>query len=125
VPTLAYFRDRLRPGGALIFTTHGQRSIDLIRRDPATVELVRAACQGWTGDYGLGEVASELLERVRATGFAFEDYGWADDAKWGLSVSTPEWVRRTAAEVDGLELVLHVPQGWSEHQDVWTFRRSR
>jgi len=124
VPTLRYFRDRLRPGGAMIFTTHGERSIQLLARDPGTIEIVRSACEGWTGDYGLDDAdAAAMVKRARDTGFAFTDYGWDVGAAWGLSVSTPEWVRRIVASVDDLELVAFVPHGWSEHQDVWAYTR--
>jgi SAM-dependent methyltransferase len=123
VPTLRYFRERLRPGGVLIFTTHGERSIDLLARDPAAVDLVRTACEGWTGDYGVRD-ADAMVQRARSSGFAFEDYGWDPAAKWGVSVSTPAWVRAAADEAGGLEFVQHAPHGWYEHQDVWTFTRS-
>ncbi|MBV8235133.1 MAG: hypothetical protein JO075_05460 [Acidimicrobiia bacterium] len=120
-PTLDYFRRRLRVGGALIFTTHGERSIALIERDPATVDVVRAACSGWSGDYGIPDAGS-MVARVRDSGFAFTAYEGSHD--WGISVSTAEWVRRRVDDVGGLELVRHAPHGWSEHQDVWTFKRS-
>jgi SAM-dependent methyltransferase len=125
IPTLRYFRDRLRPGGATIFTTHGERSIGLLARDPAAVQVVSAACRGWTGDYGVGDAAAAMLESARETGFAFESYRWDDSAKWGVSVSAAGWVRAIVEAAGGLEYVHHVPQGWSEHQDVWTFTRSR
>jgi lipopolysaccharide biosynthesis glycosyltransferase/SAM-dependent methyltransferase len=120
-PTIAYFRDRLRPGGVLIFTTHGERSLALLERDPAAIAIVSAACGGWTGDYGIAE-AEALVEAVRRSGFAFSGYETSES--WGISVSSAEWVRRTVDGVGGLELVRHVPQGWSEHQDVWTYVRS-
>ncbi len=125
VPTLRYLRDRLRPGGAMIVTTHGERSVQLLARDPATVHLVQEACHGWDGDYGVGDAAGSMVARVREAGFAFEPYGWDALGAWGTSASTAGWVRATAAAAGGLDVVLHVPHGWFEHQDVWTFTRSR
>ncbi len=122
VPTLRFLRDRLRPGGALIFTTHGNRSLDLLARDPAAVDIVRSVCAGWTGDYGVRDAAA-MVHRARESGFAFEDYRWEPGPKWGVSVSRPEWVRATVEAAGGLGFVLHVPHGWSENQDVWTYVR--
>jgi SAM-dependent methyltransferase len=122
-PTLAFYRDRLRPGGMLIFTTHGQRTLDLLARDPSAVDRLRAVCHGWEGDYGVTEPA-DLVDRARRTGFAFEDYGWDHLERWGVNVSLPAWVRQTVDEVGGLQLVRHAPHGWWEHQDVWTYTRS-
>jgi SAM-dependent methyltransferase len=125
IPTLRYFRDRLRPGGVAIFTTHGERSIRLLARDPDALKVVSEACEGWTGDYLVGDApAAAMVTRARRSGFAFERYDWDGSAGWGVSVSTAEWVQATAAAAGGLDLVLHRPAGWSEHQDVWTFRRT-
>src|SRR5207253_8594991 len=125
IPTLRYFRDRLRPGGAAIFTTHGERSIGLLARDPADVQVISTTCGGWTGDYGVGEADDDMVARAREEGFAFERYAWDESGKWGVSVSTASWVRATVEAAGGLEFVHHAPQGWFEHQDVWTFTRSR
>lgn len=121
-PTLAYFRDRLRPGGALIFTTHGERSIRLVSEDAETHAIVQRACPGWSGDYGLRD-PSAVVHRARSSGFAFEAYPWHEPGTWGLSVSTADWVRDTADAVGGLRYVSHVEHGWFEHQDVWTYIR--
>jgi hypothetical protein len=88
------------------------------------VRIVSAACGGWTGDYLVGDAAPAMAARARRSGFAFAPYGWADFPDWGVSVSTPDWVRAAVAAVGGLEEVQHVPHGWTEHQDVWTFRRT-
>lgn len=123
-PVLSYFRDRLTPGGTLVFTTHGELSIALLAHDPATIATVSAQIGGWTGDYGLGERASGMAASARQTGFAFTHYPGGEDSPFGLSVSTPAWVRRTVAAVDGLQFAHHAPQGWFHHQDVWTFTRT-
>ena len=111
-PTLSYFRDRLATGGLLVFTTHGDLSINLLAGEKVGP---------WAGDYGMGEKASEMAETARRTGFAFGQYGDTNDP-FGLSVSSPEWVRNSAAAVPGLAFVSFSQEGWFGHQDVWTYQ---
>lgn len=118
-PVLSYFRDRLASGGALIFTTHGDLSVDLLAGVPSAVSQIGT----WVGDYGMGATASDMARRARSTGFAFGHYGM-DRGPFGLSVSTPGWVQNKLTELQGLEFVLHQPRGWFRHQDVWTYRRT-
>ena len=117
-PILSYFRDRLRAGGLVIFTTHGELSIDFLAGEPAA-----AASQvgRWVSDYGMGDKAAEMAETARRTGFAFGHYGDTDIA-FGLSVSEPEWVRSTVADVSGLAFISFCRAGWFDHQDVWTYQ---
>ena len=112
VPTLTYFRDRLAPGGVAVFTTHGELSIKLL-------EGKRVG--PWSGDYGMGEKATAMAAAARRTGFAFGHYVDTDDP-FGLSVSTPEWVRKKVAAVSGLDFVSFNREGWSGHHDVWTYQ---
>lgn len=120
---LAYFRDRVQPGGVLVVTTHGERSIELLEQDPATVAEVRDRIAGWSGDYGVGDLRAQLATEARASGFAFSRYPWDPSSPYGVSFAEPAWVRRVAASVPGLRLVHHEPHGWFHHQDVWTFIR--
>jgi SAM-dependent methyltransferase len=117
---LKYFRDRLASAGTLIFSTHGELPIAVLAGEPDAV----ATLGRLIGDYGMGERASGLAESARRTGFAYAAYPETEHLHWGLSVSTPQWVRDTVGATGGLELVRHVPCGWFAHHDVWTFRRS-
>jgi SAM-dependent methyltransferase len=114
VPTLSYFRDRLAPDGLAIFTTHGELSIRL---------LAGETIGSWSGDYHMGKKASAMADAARRTGFAFGHYGDTQDP-YGLSVSTPEWVRSKTAEIAGLTFVSFSREGWFGHHDVWTYRAS-
>lgn len=118
-PSLRYFRDRLTRGGVLIFTTHGDLSIDLLAGDQGAVGTTIGH---WVGDYGMGSNAKEMATAARESGFAFGHYG-DDNGPFGLSVSRPTWVRKTVGRVAGLRFVMHHPRGWFQHQDVWTFLR--
>ena len=99
---LAWLRDRLRPGGVLVVTTHG-------------AEVARRLDAGDT--YGLTPDAAAALRGChRATGFGYAAYPW--DAAYGVSLSSVDWVRATVAAMRGLELVSLHEAAWAGHQDV-------
>ncbi len=112
VPTLSYFRDRLVPGGLAIFTTHGEVSIN---------HLAGEIIGPWSGHYGMGEKATAMAATARRTGFGFGHYDDNDDP-YGLSISSPEWVRKKVSEVPGLAFVSFSREGWFGHHDVWTYQ---
>ena len=102
------FRDHLSLGGLLIFTTHG----DFVARRLPTREF----------DYMLsGEQIDRICGNYPATGYAFEDYLEAKD--WGVSLTSPEWIRRQVHELGGLREVFFRERGWDNHQDVFGFVR--
>ncbi|MBV8951476.1 MAG: class I SAM-dependent methyltransferase [Actinobacteria bacterium] len=119
-PVLGYLRDRLRPGGTLIFTTHGDLPIALLAGERSAV----ARLGDLIGDYGIGAQGRDLAATARRDGFAFTTYPETAHLHWGLSVSTPRWVSDVVADVGGLEMVRLAPCAWFDHHDVWTFRRT-
>lgn len=105
---LAWLRDRVRPGGAIVVSTHGAEGA---RRMAA-------------GDaYGL-HVADALALQAdhAATGFGYAAYPW--DPGYGVCLSSPAWVRATVGRVEGLEVVSIRETDWAEHHDVVTLRRT-
>jgi SAM-dependent methyltransferase len=108
VALIKLFRRHLVDGGLMIFTTHG----DVVPHRIVAREF----------DYGL---APEQIERIGAdypaTGYGFEDYPKAKD--YGVSVTSPEWVRARVREVGGLREVFFKERGWDNHQDVFGFVR--
>jgi hypothetical protein len=103
-----WLRDRLRPGGVLVLTTHG-------------AEGARRMAAGDT--YGLAPDAhAALLHDHATTGFGYAAYPW--DPEYGISLSSADWVRRTLGQVDGLELVSLRETAWAEHHDVVALRRT-
>jgi len=104
---LGWMRDRLRPGGALVVTTHGVGALAKID-------------QGW--DYGLARVdLDRALQSYAATGFGYGPY--PGDPGYGVSFSSPGWVKEAVTVVDGLELVSHHERAWDDHHDVVSLRR--
>jgi SAM-dependent methyltransferase len=104
---LHWLRDRLRPGGVLVVTTHG----------------AEAARRRAAGDaYGLEPAAADQLRRDHAaTGFGYAAYPW--DPEYGVSLSSAIWVRSTVASIPGLELVSLRETAWADHHDVVALRR--
>lgn len=102
------FQDHLSIGGLLIFTTHG----DFVARRLPTRDF----------DYMLsGEQIDRICGNYPATGYAFEDYLETKD--WGVSLTSPEWIRRQVRELGGLREAFFKERGWDNHQDVFGFVR--
>jgi SAM-dependent methyltransferase len=108
VALLRLFRRHLARDGIMIFTTHG----DFVTRRIPTKDF----------DYGL---ADEQIERIglnyAQTGYGFEDY--PGDEGYGVSLTSPEWIRARVREVGGLREVYVKERGWDNHQDVFGFVR--
>jgi SAM-dependent methyltransferase len=113
-PGLAWLAEMarvIRPGGVLIFSTHGFQSIAL------------RAGRGEAASGGVVRAANDLY----ASGFSFyplfDDGGdWGVvDPDWGMAFLTPEWLLpRIAAD---WELVAFRPAALEADQDLWTVRR--
>jgi SAM-dependent methyltransferase len=103
--------ESLRPGGLLLFTTHGQWSLDHIE---------------FYGSRWVPQQA-EIARRVRERGIAYEPYGYYADDNYGLTWHSERRVRETMAELhgDALDLVFFEPHGLDHHQDVFVYRRRR
>src|SRR6266851_3794866 len=104
VALLGLFRRHLSDNGIMIFTTHGDF---VARRMPAR-----------DFDYGLDP---EQIDRIGidypTTGFGFEDYPGEKD--YGVSLTSPEWMRARVRELGGLREVYFKERGWDNHQDVF------
>lgn len=105
---LQLFRRHLAEGGLVIFTTHG----DFVRRRMPV------------GDFDYG-VTPEQIDRIGldypTSGYGFEDYPGEKD--YGVSLTSPAWIRSRVREVGGLREVLFKKRGWDNHQDVFAFVR--
>jgi len=104
VALLGLFLRHLSDNGIMIFTTHGDF---VARRMPAR-----------DFDYGLDP---EQIDRIGidypTTGFGFEDYPGEKD--YGVSLTSPEWIRARVRELGGLREVYFKERGWDNHQDVF------
>jgi len=106
---LAFFARHMQPDGLLIFTAHGERVIQRLRDQEF--------------EYGIDpESVAPIIEAYRKEGFGFADYPGASG--YGISLTSPEWIRQAAAEI-GLSEVYFRAQGWDDHQDVYGFTSIR
>jgi SAM-dependent methyltransferase len=114
---LSLFRRSLAPGGLAVFTTHGERVAGLLERDEFDYAIDRGRVPSVVGAY-------------RETGYGFAAYpdvaayGVDRDSGYGVSLTTPDWIRETVGRVGGLREVYFKPHGWDDHQDVYGFVRS-
>lgn len=103
---LKLFRRHLAEQGIMIFTTHG----DFVNRRLPTLDF----------DYGLTPVqVARIGVDYAKTGYGFEDYPGERD--YGVSLTSPEWIRASVRELGGLREVYFKERGWDEHQDVFGF----
>lgn len=100
---LEFFERHLLPGGLLIVTAHGDRTIQKI--------LNREF------DYGIDPgLIPSLIESYREGGFGFANYSGASG--YGVSLSSPSWIRSVTENL-GLSEVYFETHGWDNHQDVY------
>jgi SAM-dependent methyltransferase len=102
------FARQLAPGGLLIFTAHG----DFVARRMPTGEF----------DYMLTpEQIEATTARYVETGFGYADY--AGQHSYGVSLTSPAWIRAQLAAVGGLREVYFNPRVWDDHHDVYGYVR--
>jgi SAM-dependent methyltransferase len=114
---LELFGRSLAPGGLVVMTTHGERVAEKMER----------------GEFDYG-IAADQIPRVissyRDTGYGFTDYpdmtAYGADRHatgYGVSLTSPDWIRERVAEKLTLKEVSFQPNGWDNHQDVFGFVR--
>ena len=111
----------LKPGGLLIFTTHGDQTLHRLQ----------------TGYYGnrFKEDASEIIEKFNQIGFAFIPYekeeveilpfNFVRASDFGMTWMSQQYVDNLVSQISGggVTLLRHLPLGWDHHQDVYYFQR--
>jgi SAM-dependent methyltransferase len=102
---LSFLRDLLRPGGVLVFSTHGRRSREILSEQPAVYNLDKSRRR-------------KILKQVDATGFGYACYPTHRD--YGISITMPAWVISLVTSVPELRLVGLNERTWDGHHDVCT-----
>ena len=104
---LAFFARHLQPRGVLILTAHGERVIQRMRNGEF--------------EYGIpSDSIVQIIDAYRKHGFGFADY--PGDSGYGVSLTSHDWTRQTAAEI-GFGEVYFKAHGWDDHQDVYGFMK--
>ena len=99
---LEFFAEHLRPGGVLVFTTHGRRPIQWM----------------FEGFYGYGLNPDE--QRRLLEGYVTQGFGFVSPANqtFGLSLASTAFVCAQVERCRTLGLIGLHEAGWSDHQDV-------
>jgi len=107
---LDLFARRLRPGGAVMFTTHGRASL-------ARIDSYGAWC---------GPQADAIQREVGGAGFSYRPYPHHKSDAYGLAWHDPSYVEAEMAGIAGvsMQLVEHWAGALEDHQDVFVFRRT-
>ena len=113
---LALFARHLSTSGVLIFTTNGDFVTRRMLDEGATYELQEADIPVITSSYS-------------QTGYGYRDYprglGYFDfhpeKSRYGVSLTSPDWIRKLARGAGGLREVSFKEHGWCDHQDVFGF----
>jgi SAM-dependent methyltransferase len=107
---LEFFSRHLAIGGLVIFTAPG--------------DLVMELMSSQQFDYGIDrKQIPKIVNSYRETGFGYTDYPYR--AEYGISLTSPGWIREQVKKVVSLREVYFQPHGWDNHQDVYGFVRER
>ena len=113
IDVLSFFKRHLAADGLMILTTHG----DYVAERLPKKEF----------DYGLeDQQLPTLISGYKREGFAYANYqkGVYDVVShFGVSLTSPDWIRVQIRNVEGLREVYFAPRGWDNHQDVFGFVR--
>ena len=116
---LKLFSKHLSADGIFIFTFHG--------------DYVHAKMAAGGDTYELAaESIPALVESYERTGYAYQDYprglGYfefhPEKSRYGISLTSPDWLRGLAKSIGGLREVYFRERGWADHQDVLAFASS-
>lgn len=99
----------LNPGGLLIFSTQGERCLELL------------SFYGWmfTPQEGM------FREKMAGEGIAYAPYFPRRDPDYGITLYREDRLRALMQEKLGakLKFVRFAEKGWDNHQDVWAFQK--
>jgi SAM-dependent methyltransferase len=108
---LQLFAAHLAPNGLLVFTTHGRRPVEWIRKGVTQFGLTRKQMYGLENDR-----FEQLLLDYDKYGFSYENYPLQKN--YGISLSSPSWVMSKLQIYADLRIVMYLEHGWDQHQDV-------
>jgi SAM-dependent methyltransferase len=103
---LELFSSLLAQDGLLVFTTHGRRVADILRRSENGKNRFRLE----------PDQVSELLSAYDQHGFGYQNYPLRQN--YGFSLSAPSWVVNAIVSSPDLRLVALTEMGWVMFQDT-------
>jgi SAM-dependent methyltransferase len=102
---LSVFRACLRPGGLLVFTTHGRNTY---------YKMLSGDLDNWLPYYR----RSAIRYQYERTGFGYVKFP-GSDSYYGVSLSEPAWVLRQIAQMKDMRAVHVSEKSWAAFQDVF------
>ncbi|MBD0335410.1 MAG: class I SAM-dependent methyltransferase [Cyanobacteria bacterium Co-bin13] len=106
---LQFFSQHLTENGIFVFSTHGRRAYDNLRRSEHAYDLTKEACQ-------------QLFKDYEATGFGYVNY--ASHSDYGVSLSSPSWVFSQLEQRPELTVTAFSEHSWDQHHDVFACQKS-
>ncbi len=101
---LTFFRSLLKPGGVLVFSTHGRHTHERIVTHEQLFGLCDADC-------------TRLCRAFESTSFGYVNYENSSD--YGLSLSDVSWVCRLITSMPEFRLLSFSERAWDDHHDVF------
>lgn len=106
--TLKLASDNLKEEGVLVFTTHGNFSLEIL------------------DSYGIQSLNRKEVEKyLQEAGFYFAPY--SAERTYGISLSTEDFIRSLLEEISPqqMQLLFFKQRGWDNHQDVFACQKIR
>jgi SAM-dependent methyltransferase len=104
---LRFFHRHLTPAGLLVFSAHGTQAAENLRG-------------GKLFSYGLDpDAAAQVLRSYTSTGLGYADYDARRAPGYGVTFTTPDWIRGAFQRVGGLREVYFAETRWDSHHDVY------
>ena len=94
----------VRPGGILIFTTHGRKSYQWMTTGHYCYEIPERD-------------RAPILRDYKRSGIGYGRYPHGEDCYYGLTITNPAWVFGQIEKVPGIKLVYFGEAAWDNHQD--------
>ncbi len=60
-----------------------------------------------------------MLRSYLATGFGYSDYAPGRAPVYGVSLTSPAWIRATLERVGGFREVAFAEKAWADHHDIY------
>jgi SAM-dependent methyltransferase len=102
---LGMFRECLRPGGLLVFTTHGRNTY---------YKMLSGGLENWLPYYR----RTAIRYQYERTGFGYVKFP-GSDSYYGVSLSDPAWVLGQIAQTKDMRTVHVSEKSWAAFQDVF------
>ena len=102
---LTAFRSFLRPGGVLVFTSHGHGAYQRVLAGPDYFAITE-------------QQKLLILDRYARQGFGYVQYPPLE-GYYGLSLAKPTWVIDCIREFEDLKVALLSEKGWADFHDIY------